>query len=207
MIVPEPYPNTIWTREEWRKARDDKAKNGAAVPQGAAKVSIGDALDKFHKANKKGLAEGLKALTALEAALDTYQKTVKTKYPKWYARVDKVLAYSIQTFKNNTKLLPVAAKKYPTLYKSAVGALREVVDEFKASDASKKFKPKNDKAIKKALDDYLQVLVGMPYWSDKITSDQAKAAQRVITRAVDGLWDAATIEGLQKVFKSLPPTV
>lgn len=67
----------IPTRAQWQKIRDD-----AKVPKGAAKVSVGDAIEKVHKSFKPtSIAANKTDTQKLLDVLDSYIKTVKAKYP------------------------------------------------------------------------------------------------------------------------------
>lgn len=69
----------IPTRKEWRKIRDDAGgKEGESK-----KVSVGKALDTFHKVAEKSAGDDvLKALQALEKSLNTYYSEIKSSNPK-----------------------------------------------------------------------------------------------------------------------------
>jgi hypothetical protein len=81
------YVNPIPTRAEWQKLRD-----GAKVPKGAAKVSIGDSIEKAHKTFTPGtISANVKATEQLIKDLDAYIAATKTKYPGFESVVkDKV---------------------------------------------------------------------------------------------------------------------
>ncbi|MGB0127144.1 MAG: hypothetical protein WBP72_05835 [Rhodocyclaceae bacterium] len=74
------------TRSAWRRQRD-----AANVSKGAAKVSIGDALDEFHKSwNARKLDGNLIDTRQLLASLDTYVATIRKKNPKFASEVEKI---------------------------------------------------------------------------------------------------------------------
>jgi hypothetical protein len=74
------------TRSAWRRQRD-----AANVSKGAAKVSIGDALDEFHKSwNARKLDGNLIDTRQLLASLDTYVATIRKKNPKFASDVEKI---------------------------------------------------------------------------------------------------------------------
>lgn len=80
----------IPTRKEWRKIRDDAGgKEGESK-----KVSVGKALDTYHKAAEKASGDDLlKALQTLEKSLNTYYSEVKSSNAKLANAVsDKLLA-------------------------------------------------------------------------------------------------------------------
>jgi hypothetical protein len=82
-----PYTYPIPKREDWQKIRD-----GAKVPKGAAKVSIGDSLEKVSKSfTPDTIGANVKATEQLIKDLDSYTASIKAKYPAFETVVkDKV---------------------------------------------------------------------------------------------------------------------
>jgi hypothetical protein len=77
------YTYPIPKREDWQKIRD-----GAKVPKGAAKVSIGDSLDKVHKSfTPDTISANEKATEQLIKDLDVYIAAIKPKYASFEAVV------------------------------------------------------------------------------------------------------------------------
>ena len=81
------YTYPIPTRDQWQKLRND-----AKVPKGAAKVSIGDAVEKAHKSfTPDTIGANAKATEQLIKDLDVYTAAIKAKYPAFETIVkDKV---------------------------------------------------------------------------------------------------------------------
>lgn len=78
-----PYQMGIPTRAAWQKLRDN-----AKVPKGAAKVSIGDSIEKVHKSfQPTSLSVNIADTKKLIANLESYIKDTKTKHPKFEAVV------------------------------------------------------------------------------------------------------------------------
>lgn len=208
--MPEKFPTNLWTRAQWQAARADKAKNGEVIPKGAARVSMGDALDKFHAANAKGVREGIKAAQALKKDVAAYKAAVKTKYPKWYTRVEKQVEYNVDAYLHDTSVLPGYVGTYPARYKAANGAMMQLGAEFiqwEKNGSNGKFKPSGEKAALKALTDLLEAVKKMPYYTDKITSVQAKTFDQTVYAATGGVWNKKTVEGLLKQVAELPASV
>ena len=80
------YDMPLLTRSDWQKKRDT-----AKVPKGAAKVSIGDSIEKVHKSfGPNTLSANIKDTDQLVKNLDAYMNETKTKYPGFQAEVKKV---------------------------------------------------------------------------------------------------------------------
>jgi hypothetical protein len=76
----------IPTRDEWKTMRDKQK-----VPMGAAKVSIGKAIDVFYTSwNAHKLDQNLTDTRQLIANLATYVVAVRQKYPTFVASVEKI---------------------------------------------------------------------------------------------------------------------
>lgn len=209
--MPETFPTNLWTRSDWQRERANTKKNGVVIPKGAARVSIGDGLDKFHAANAKGVREGIKAAQALKKDVVIYKAAVKTKYPQWYTRVEKQVEYSVDAYLHDTAMLPGYVSTYPRRHKAANDAMFLAGAEFikwgKDGKPPKDFKPSNAKTAVKALTDLLEAVKKMPYYTDKITSAQAKTFDQTVYAASAGKWNKTTIEGLMKQVADLPGTL
>jgi hypothetical protein len=71
------YDMPIPTRQEWQKLRDTNK-----VPKGAAKVSIGSAIEKVHKTfGLSSVSKNQAATAQLIQDVDAYLVTIKKKYP------------------------------------------------------------------------------------------------------------------------------
>jgi hypothetical protein len=80
------YDMLLITRGDWQKKRD-----AAKVPKGAAKVSIGDSIEKVHKSfGPATLGANIKDTEQLIKNLDAYTDATKAKYPNFQAEVKKV---------------------------------------------------------------------------------------------------------------------
>ncbi len=129
-------PTAIWTRKEWQKRRDT-----AKVATGASKkVSVGDELDKFHKANKAGVSEGLKQSQVLAKKLEQYCADIKKSEPKFEAEVRRLLA-EVKGYPEVLKDISKAVKKSSDMKKAAkakYASLRDsAVATFKADGEAK----------------------------------------------------------------------
>jgi hypothetical protein len=208
--MPETFPTNLWTRTDWQTARADKNKNGMVIPKGAARVSIGDDLDKFHAANAKGVREGIKAAQALKKDVTVYKAAVKTKYPKWYIRVEKQIEYNVDAYLSDTAMLPTYVKTYAARYNAANTAMMQLGADFihwEKNGSNGKFKASNEKVALKALTDLNEAVKKMPYYTDKVTLPEAKTFDQTVYAATGGLWNKKTVEGLMKQVSELPATV
>jgi hypothetical protein len=208
--VAVPFPTNLWTRDQWQKARADTAKNGGVVPKGAARVSIGDGLDTFHKANKKSVADGIKAATALKKDIQVYKKAVKDKYPKWYTRVEKQVEYNLDAYLDDTSRLPTYVNAYKQRRNKAAEVMTQLGAEFikwEKAGSNGKFKPTGEKPAVKALTDLVECVKKMPYYTDKITPGDAKKFDQTVYSASSGLWNKPTVDGLMKQVAELPGSV
>ena len=107
------YDILVPTRDEWQKARD-----GAKVPKGATKVSIGDSIAAVHKSFKpESLAKNVQDSITLIKNLDTYMAQTKAKYPAFEATVKK-FRKKADDHKAVISQIIDAEMQYPAKYKS-----------------------------------------------------------------------------------------
>src|SRR3954447_8287798 len=166
--MPEKFPTHLWTRQQWQKERDT-----AKVPKGAARVSMGDAIEKFHKANAKGVREGVAAAQALKKDLEAYKAAVKTKYKPWHDRIVKMLEYDINSYLSDTAKLAAVVKTYTAKHTPAIDAVRQLGAEFiqwERDGSQSKFKPTNADAAGKTLTAFVDVVKKIPFYTDKISA-------------------------------------
>jgi len=203
--MPAKFPNAVWTRDEWRKARGDKSKNGMDVPQGAAKgVSIGESLDKFHKANAKGAQQGSAAATALKKDFTVYLIAVKAKYPKWHKRVENQ-AKILDDYMKSIGEIGKAARGYAGQYKTAVDALRDLNVDHEKNGSWDKAKAKN---AEKAIQSLAETVLKMPYFTDKITEDYAgKVRSAAFQMGQSAPWNDVNFDKIARIVTALPQSV
>jgi hypothetical protein len=202
--MPEPLANNIWTRTEWQQKRDE-----LKVPKGATKVSMGDALDKFHKANAKGAREGMKALTELKRACSVY-KTAVAKNPKYKPLGDKIertLEYTINTYAKSVQKIEEMVPKYAKAHEAAATELRRAAVELMNWEKAGKqgtFKPTNLATLTKKLQELLFVVEKMPYVTDRISVADAKLFDKTFYAFSGGAVNATTINSLVDQVKKFP---
>jgi hypothetical protein len=202
--VPQPLTNNIWTRVEWQQKRDE-----LKVPKGATKVSMGDALDKFHKANAKGAREGMKALTELKRVCSVYRTTVakNPKYKPLGDKIERTLEYNINSYAKSAQLIESMIPKYSKAYEAAATELRQAaVELMNWEKAGKKgtFKPTNLSTLTKKLQELLFVVEKMPFVTDRIKVADAKVFDRTFYAFSGGAVNAATINSLVDQLKKFP---
>jgi hypothetical protein len=202
------YIELIWTRERWRTERDKK-ENGP-VPQGAAKISMGDMLKKFHEAAAKGVKEGRKSGEELKKAIGVYKAAIKTKYPKFKDLIEKKLEKNLDSYLEAAKAILEVTVKYSSLRESASTEMLVAGAEFQhweKAGSQGTFKPSNSKKLMTALSAFLTAVDKATFCTDKITENAAKLFNNTI-RAADGdVWNKPTIEGLVKQLKELPNSI
>lgn len=139
----------IPTRADWRKIRDDQK-----VPKGAAKVSVGDALDKVHKSfSLKTISAHINDLNTLDITMGMYTESIKTKYPKFPAVVKSKVLGPLKTHKEAmNEIVLQKTKWYPS--HSAFMKQMELVKGGKAS--AKTLVPKLA-PIMKIMETYAQI--------------------------------------------------
>lgn len=192
----------IWTRKEWQTKRDAEK-----VPSGATKANVGAALDKFHAANAKSMVDGGKAAKELQTALQTYKVGAAKKYPKWVARIDKVLVPLIDNYLESVQRLQAASKSYPGLHDKAMQETEKLGKEFmkwRAGGAKGTFKPSNPKPLVAALKQYSQVLYFAPQLTPKVTAKMCQAYAFTVDHVSTGAWSESNVEGLVKFMSQFP---
>jgi hypothetical protein len=203
--MPETFPTNLWTRTKWQEERD-KLK----VPKGAARVSMGDSIEKFHKANAKGLKDGVAAATALKKALVTYKAAIKAKYKPFYDRIERQFEYELDHYLSDSARLGVVAKTYTATHTTATDAVRQVGAEFiqwEQAGSNGTFKPSKEKATNDALTKFVDVVKKMPYFTDKIKKADALTFDRTVYAATGGSWNKKTVDGLMKQMAAFPGSV
>lgn len=214
--MPAQLMHSVWTREEWQKARIDKGKNGGEeVPKGAAlRVSIGADLDKLHSAMAQGVKPAKKAAETLKKDLAVYLKAVKKKYPHWHARVQRQLEHGVDNYIHDADKVLTAATLYAARLKAANTAMMQTGADFvhweKATGGKGRFTPSNEKIVGKALEELMFSVDKMPYYTDKISLADAKKFHGAAYNAASGA-DAAfskpTMNALLKMIPALPSAV
>jgi hypothetical protein len=134
----------VWDRKKWQTKRDEYN-----VPKGAARVSVGDALDKFHKDRAKGSQAALKACADLKKVLDSYMKAVAKlkptkkgeKYKEWAEYVKKMQYGNVTDYEQGLQQEARAGHEYPRCFAQAVSDLRQAKTEFEQFNGTGKFKP------------------------------------------------------------------
>lgn len=130
------YAYPIPTRAQWQTLRDSNH-----VPKGAAKVSIGDALDKAEKSfSLDTLQANAKATDDLIKALTSYMATVKTKYPAFEKIVDMKVKKKAESHKRFLDDMVKAKVEYYPRYtavsqafnnaKNGSGTVKQLKDAF-----------------------------------------------------------------------------
>lgn len=116
------YTYPIPTRAQWQQLRDSNK-----VPKGAAKVSIGDALDKAEKSfSIDTLQANEKATDDLIKALDSYMAAVKTKYPAFEKIVETKVKKKAEAHKRFLADMVKAKVEYYPRYSAASDAFSNV---------------------------------------------------------------------------------
>jgi len=180
--MPKDYPLYVWTRKKWQEERDK-----ADVPKGAAsKVSMGDELDKFHKAFAKGLGEGADAGKRLKTKIAAYRAAVKTKYPKWAKRVEDQLEFNLDAFLNDYEQIEAGAKTFNEAVDTVRDIWPDIKDELKTwlkehpePGEGEKFEHAKLKALRKALGEIGNVGQRLQFASDELPDAVWKEAKKV----------------------------
>jgi hypothetical protein len=208
--MPEAVPNGVWTRATWVKERDG-LKTGQKVPQGAAKVSMGDALDKFHKRSAKGAKEGKAAADELQRTIDSYLKAIQTKYPKLHKRLqDRLVGVELAGYLAEVNNVAKAVQLYPARHAKAVEEMQTVGAEFirwEQQGGNGSFKPTNAKTAGKALEQFQGPLAYIPYYSDKVKRADVKKFDGAVMTAAGGLWNKPTVDGILRILPTFPASV
>jgi len=120
------YDMPVITRGDWQKKRD-----AAKVPKGAAKVSIGDSLEKVHKSfGPTTLSANIKDTEQLLKNIDAYMDATKTKYPNFQADVKKIRLV-VKGHLDTMKSIQEARVAYYPRYSAMVETYKAVRDGTK----------------------------------------------------------------------------
>lgn len=201
------YPvENIWDRKKWQTERDKEK-----VPKGAAKVSMGDEIEKFHKANAKGLREGRAAAEKLLTVVAAYKKAIAAKHDKLAKRIDKMLVYFLNQYLKDTKGIIDAIPHYTSFHKAASETLSESarqVLEWDKQGGQGKFKPTNADATKTALSNLLTCSQRMVYVSAAVKKDVTDALDKAVY-GIDGgaSWKKSTVMAVVDLVAKLPSKV
>lgn len=201
----EIFPTRVWTRDQWQKERDK-----AGVPKGATKVNMGEAIGRFHKANAKGVREGVPAAQRLQKDIQTYKAGVRQKYKAWHDRVERMLEIDVNAYVADAAKLASAAHRYQALHTAATNEVRQLGAEFihwRGAGARGTFRPSNEKAANTVLGQFVDVVRKMPYYTDKITKGEVRTFDKTVYAASGGAWSRPTVEGLMKQMASFPGSV
>ena len=140
----------VWDRKRWQSERTTyKIPKGA----GGIGVSVGDALDKFHKERAKNHQSALKACDPLEKQLTSYAKKVAKlkpsskgeRYADWAKLVESRLIGNLKDYKRGLQQEAQAVQQYPRVYAQAVADLREIKTEREEWTGDGTFVPTNAK--------------------------------------------------------------
>lgn len=185
------YVNPIPTRDAWKKLRDD-----AHVPKGAAKVSIGDAIDKARNTfTPDTISANVKATEQLIKDLDSYTAATKKKYPDFEAVVkDKVKKKATNHLAFLQDIVKARTEYYPRY--------NEAQETYKALKTSGTGKPKDLAAKLQRLKGCVDAFALMdPQWEAKRPKVQSMFQ---ICDTVPALSDTHK-DGLDKLFTELKP--
>lgn len=200
----------MWDRAGWVAARDNKGMKGGAVPKGAAKVSLGDAIEKFHKAAAKGVREGYKSGADLQKTLDAYKKAVAVKYPQILDPIKKKLENHLKGYMDNAKKIVEYLGQYSKNHAAATQQLFIAGLEYQKwekAGSQGKFKPSNAKKLTDAVKLFLTSVQSALFTSDKFTRAEMKALDAHVLKADGDDWSKSTVHGLIDKIKVFPPSV
>ena len=143
------YKIPIPTRADWRKIRDEQK-----VPKGAAKVSVGDTLDKVHKSfSLKTLSVHINDLHTLDIVMGMYTESIKTKYPKFPAVIKTKVLTPLKTHRDTmNEIVLQKTKWYPSH-----SAFMKQMELVKAGQASAKTLVPKLAPIMKIMESYAQM--------------------------------------------------
>lgn len=202
------YQNLIWSRERWVKERDDK-KNGP-VPKGAAKVSMGDAIKKFHTAAAKGLKEGLKEAGELKKTIATYKAAIKVKYPVFHKLIETRLEPNLNSYLTEGQKVMDGVKDYAKLREAASTAVLVVATEFhlwEKAGSNGKFTPSNLKKARADLSAFVTAVEKATFYNDTISKSVLELFNKTVYAFDGGALGKATIDGLVTQMKTIPQSL
>jgi len=203
--VPEAIANGVWDRKRWTDT--ERKEDGKKVPSGAAKVSMGGALDKFHKDSAKGLKQAKAASALLAKTATDYADQIAKKYPKLSKRIKaRLIGYELAEFDKNLNSAAARVREYPEAHKKAVNEMQRVGAEFiqwEKAGATGSFKPTNGKAAEKALVEFINPLRAASYATDKVKKAVGDRYDHVV-QGIDAGWTKQKIEWVIDTLSHLP---
>jgi hypothetical protein len=207
MPLPLTAVANIWVRDKWQTERNTD-RSGVKVPKGAVKaVSMGDTLEKFHKANALGLKKGLEACKTLKKNLTAYKVGIKAKYKAFHDRIERQLEYFVDQYIHDAEKVIAEVSNYTTTREAAATALMPCGYEFmqwEKGNKSKAFKPSNEKDLVDKLTKFVEMCGKMVYYSDTIDPALRKQFDQTVYAASAGTWNKPTVEGLIDQMKKFP---
>jgi uncharacterized protein YhaN len=181
----------VWDRKTWQAVR-----NGCNVPKGAAKVSVGDALAKFHAANAKSLVDGWAAMERLIKVVNSYVAELKTKKgymtrpsgkdPNFKELVDKIddLKAEIRNYVSSYHYYRDNASQYKARRTVAVNGVRDAVADLAKARASgpgtlpERWRPSKWEDLDTALKEFIDAMNAMRFFSAAVTRNDTAELSR-----------------------------
>lgn len=197
----------VWDRKRWQDKRAEYD-----VPKGAARVSVGDALDKFHKDRAKGPQAALKACTELKKVLDNYMKTVAKlkpskkgeKYSEWAAYVKKMLYGNVTDYEQGLQQEERAEQEYGRCYAQAVKDLRRIKTEFEQFNGQGKFKPSNGAKAEDNLGKLIGWATTLANINPKLKADDINKYRKAVVDLQGVGWTPNVMTKLAVSLQALP---
>lgn len=198
----------VWTRKKWTEERDKK--DNGPVPKGAAKFSMGDVIDTFHKSAAKGAQEGIKAVEALLSKIGEYKNATKAKYGKFVGVIEKEFEAKAKDYRDEAKKIAESIAAYASKYSAVASELATAVKEALGKGKMKPedvFVPGNAKALTTALSNFVNVASNVPFYNDKITLDSFKKIQGPLIKAEANRWLRGDLDQLVKMMSEAPKSI
>jgi type I site-specific restriction-modification system R (restriction) subunit len=205
----------VWDRKTWQQERD-----GKNVPKGAAKVSVGDALDKFHKARVKGPEAAVAAAADLKKVVDLYVATIAKAKPKQAGakaekygdlqkRIASNLAANLKDYTDANRELIEIRRRYKTDYEAAALEVRQLGAEFIQWQRTQQgeFTPTNAKKAKDAIAQLRKDVGGAKELSSKVTDKHLKDITALQRQTAGDNWYPGLVNGLIDCVKELPASL
>ncbi|HKC28957.1 MAG TPA: hypothetical protein VKB75_13175 [Jatrophihabitans sp.] len=219
------YKSLAWTRTHWQGVRD-----GYNVPKGAARVSVGDALDKYHKNRLKSPEAGIAAANELLKTLDAYQTALKKakpkhtgakeeKYKELDARIARILYINVQQDRKVYNDMIARAKSYSAHHAAASRELQQAAGEFinwkkraeheeqeaeeeegTSGSGERTFTPSNARKAKVAFGVLVDDLQTLEAMGGKITEQHYKALNGAVRQLAGDNWYEGAINSLIRVM-------
>jgi len=206
--VPEAIANGVWDRKRWTDT--ERKENGKKVPSGVAKVSMGGALDKFHKDSAKGLKQAKAASAQLAKTATDYADQIAKKYPKLSKRIkDRLIGYELVEFNKHVNSAAARVSDYPAAHTKAVHEMQRVGAEFiqwEKAGSTGAFKPTNGKAAEAALVAFINPLRAATYDTDKVKKAVGDRYDHVV-QGIDAGWTKQKVEWIIDALAHLPATI